>query len=284
MRILVTGASGLLGKLAVTLASGTDEVEVVARSHAALDVTDAEALSRLFGEVSPDAVLHCAAFTDVDGAERDPERAMFVNARGAALVAERAQNAGSTFLYVSTDYVFDGEASEPYREGDSTRPLSGYGRSKLEGERLVAEACPERHIIVRSAWLYGPGKGFVDWARTRLERGRELPLIADQRGSPTSAAELASAMLTLIRRDERGLFHFVNRGETSWLDLGRAIAAELGLDPSKIRAISATDLKRPAPRPPYSVLSVRHYEESTGERVPTWQEALHRYLNESRSQ
>jgi dTDP-4-dehydrorhamnose reductase len=280
LRILVTGATGLLGSLVVKLASPTDEV--IGRSRVALDVTDADAVSRVFREFSPDAVLHCAAFTDVDGAELDPGRAMEVNARGAALVAERAQEAGSSFLYVSTDYVFDGEASgEPYRESDSPHPLSSYGRSKLEGERLVAASCPASHIIVRTAWLYGPGKGFVDWARGRLVRSEELPLIEDQRGSPTSAAELASAMLTLVRGGHRGLFHYVNLGETSWLQLGRAIAAELRLDPSRIRAVRARDLKRPAPRPSYAVLSTERYRAVTGERVLTWQEALHRYLKEA---
>jgi dTDP-4-dehydrorhamnose reductase len=279
LRILVTGATGLVGKLVVRLAQSTDEV--LALSRAALDVTDADAVSRVFREFSPDAVLHCAAFTNVDGAELDPARAMEVNARGAARVAERAHEAGSSFLYVSTDYVFDGGASgASYRECDSTHPLSSYGRSKLEGERLVAESCPERHIIVRTAWLYGPGKGFVDWARGRLERGEELPLIEDQRGSPTSAAELASAVLTLVRGGHRGLFHYVNSGEASWLGLGRTIAAELDLDPSRIRAVRARDLKRPAPRPSYAVLSTDHYRAVTGERVLTWQEALHRYLKE----
>jgi dTDP-4-dehydrorhamnose reductase len=276
LKILVTGAAGLVGRLAGKLASRTDEVLALGRE--ALDVTDGDAVSRVFREFRPDAVLHCAAFTDVDGAERLPERAMEVNARGAARVAARAQEAGSSFLYVSTDYVFDGEASEPYREEDTTHPLSSYGRSKLEGERLVAEACPEGHVILRTAWLYGPGKGFVDWARNRLERGEDLPLVEHQRGSPTSAAELASAMLTLVRGGHRGLFHYVNRGETSWLGLGRAVAAELGLSPSAIRSIPESDWSRPAPRPRYSVLSVDRYQATTGERVPTWQEALHRYL------
>jgi dTDP-4-dehydrorhamnose reductase len=282
LRILVTGASGLLGTLVAKLASRGAEHEVFARGRATLDVTDAEAVARTFGEISPDAVLHCAAFTDVDAAERDPERAMDVNARGAALVAARAREAGSSILYVSTDYVFDGERSgDPYREEDPPAPRSSYGRSKLEGERRVAEACPDGHIIVRTAWLYGRGKGFVDWARGRLERAQDLPLVEDQRGSPTSAVELASAMLTLVRRGSRGLVHFVNPGETSWLELGRAVSLELGLDPSRIRAISSSDLKRPAARPRYSVLSVDRYQAVTGDEVPTWQEALHRYLREA---
>jgi dTDP-4-dehydrorhamnose reductase len=246
--------------------------------RARLDVVNRDAVLRVFREFSPQAVLNCAAYTDVDGAERAPEEALEVNATGARVVAEAAREVEALVLYVSTDYVFDGEGSAPYREDHPPRPLSSYGRSKLEGERAVARASPEGHVIVRTGWLYGPGKGFVDWARERLGRSEELPLVFDQKGSPTSARELAAAMLTLVEENQRGLFHFVNRGEASWLDLGMAIAEDLGLSPAGIRAIRAADLNRPALRPRYSVLSVERFEESTGRAVTGWREALRGYL------
>ncbi len=285
MRILVTGASGLVGGQLVRLAAPNHEVLglVSPRVHAArrarLDVVDRDGVLRAFREFSPEAVLHCAAETDVDGAERAPEKALEVNATGARVVAKCAREVGALILYVSTDYVFDGEATAPYREEETPRPLSSYGRSKLEGERAVAETCPESHIIVRTGWLYGPGKGFVDWVRERLRRSEDLPLVADQTGSPTSARELAAAMLTLAEGQHRGLFHFVNQGEASWLALGHAVADELALSPARIRAIQAADLNRPAPRPRYSVLSVERFEKSAGRTVKSWREALHDYLS-----
>ena len=261
----------------VRLAAKTHEV--LGLDRAGLDVRNREDVARVFREFSPEAVLHCAAYTDVDGAERAPETALEVNATGARVVAESARELEALVLYVSTDYVFDGRATAPYREEEPPRPLSSYGRSKLEGERAVAETCPESHAIVRTGWLYGPGKGFVDWARERLRRGEELALVEDQTGSPTSARELAAAMLALVEGKHRGLFHFVNQGESSWLALGRAVAEELALSPARVRAIRAADLNRPAPRPRYSVLSVERFEKSTGRTVIGWREALHQYLH-----
>jgi len=257
---------------------GAARHQVLGLDRAGLDVVNRDAVLRVFREFSPEAVLNCAAYTDVDGAERAPEEALEVNAMGARVVAEGAREVEALVLYISTDYVFDGEATAPYREEQPPRPLSSYGRSKLEGERAVAETCPEGHVIVRTGWLYGPGKGFVDWARERLRRGEELPLVEDQTGSPTSARELAAAILTLVEEKHRGLFHFVNRGEASWLDLGKAIAEDLAFSPARIRAIPAADLNRPASRPRYSVLSVDRFEKSTGRAVTGWREALRQYL------
>jgi dTDP-4-dehydrorhamnose reductase len=276
VRILVTGAAGLVGGGVVRLAARKHEV--LGCDQPRLDVRNPDEVSRVFQEFRPEAVLHCAAYTDVDGAERAPEKAREVNVSGARVVAERAREVGALVLYVSTDYVFDGDATAPYREEDPPRPLSSYGKSKLEGERAVAETCPESHVILRTGWLYGPGKGFVDWARERLRRGEELPLVEDQTGSPTSAEEFAAAMLTLVEGEHRGLFHFVNPGEASWLTLGKAIADELALSPRGIRAIGAAELDRPAPRPRYSALSVERFERSTGRTVTGWREALRQYL------
>jgi dTDP-4-dehydrorhamnose reductase len=276
MRILVTGAGGLVGGLAVPLARTRHQV--LGCTRAQFDIVDRKGTLRALREFSPHAVLHCAAYTDVDGAEREPAKAMEINAQGSRVVAECAREVGAWMVYVSSDYVFDGRGSLPYREEDPTRPLSSYGRSKLEGERAVSQACPEAHAIVRSGWLYGPGKGFVDWARDRLLAEEELPLVHDRTGSPTCARDLAEALLVLAEGRHRGLFHFANPGEATWLRLGEAIAEELNVAHPRIRAIPFDSLNRPAPRPRYSPLAVDHFERATGRTVRGWREALHAYL------
>jgi len=274
--LLVTGASGFLGAVLAPLAGERHDVNGLTRDE--LDVTDERSVRRVVRELSPDAVLHCAAYTDVDGAERHSDLAMKVNAEAVRFVAEAAREQNATMVYVSTDYVFDGETSTPYDEEAAVRPLSIYGASKLEGERRVAEACSLNWLTVRTGWLYGSRKGFVDWVRKGLARGEKLPLIEDQKGSPTYVVELAEAILRLVEGGHRGLFHFVNRGGTSWVELGRAVSEELGIAAPRFRPICARELGRPAPRPAYSVLAVDKYEEATDERVRPWREALKRYL------
>ena len=276
MKILVTGAGGLVGSLIVERAKADHDVRGLARAE--LDVTDPGAVQSAVREFSPHVVLHCAAHTDVDGAERNPERALEVNAEATEQVAVAARELGASLVYVSTDYVFDGKGATPYRESDATEPLSSYGISKLEGERRVANACPEDFIIVRTGWLYGVGKGFVDWARARLVASKELPVIDDQKGSPTYAGDLADALLELATGAHRGVFHFVNQGEATWLDLGRAVAEELGQSTALLKPIAGETLDRPAPRPAYSALSVDHYEKTTGKPVRPWRDALKAYL------
>ena len=276
MKLLVTGAEGLLGKSCLELAN--EKYDVTGLDIGSLDITDPDGVDRCLGELKPQAVLHCAAYTDVDGAEVEREEAWNVNALGTGWVARAAQRVGALMVYVSTDYVFDGETDSPYGESHPTHPLSSYGTSKLGGEQRVSEACPGSHLIVRTAWLYGPGKGFVDWVVNGLEAGRSLSLVRDHRGSPTFAVDLARALIRLVEQDHRGLFHFTNKGDTSWLEWGRTIAEMTGLPAERLEAISADELGRPAPRPAYSVMAVDKYEEATGSLVPSWQDALGRYL------
>jgi dTDP-4-dehydrorhamnose reductase len=279
MKILVTGAGGLLGRACVEIASPRHECVGLRRRE--LDVTDRSAVDNTFEHIGPDAVIHCAAYTDVDGAERDPARAMAVNADGTEWVARAARRA--VMLYVSTDYVFDGEKQTPYIEEDATHPLSKYAESKLEGERRVSELSPDGSIIVRSGWLYGRGKGFVDWALRRLEAGEVLRSVADQVGSPTWVKDLAKALLVLLEKRLSGTFHVVNRGQTDWLGAARVLAELTGADASLVEGISLAELGRPAPRPRYSALDVSKFEGATGVRLQSWEEALSSYVGEKRS-
>lgn len=281
MRVLVTGSSGLVGRSLLGLLAADGRHEVFGLTRAALDVSDRGAVERTLVARRPDTVIHCAAYTDVDGAERETARAKAVNAVGAEWVAQAASSVGAKVVYLSTDYVFDGEKQTPYTEEDPPRPLSAYGRTKLEGEQRVSEACGAGCLIVRTGWLYGPGRGFVDWARQRIEAGGPLRFVADQVGSPTWAAELARALLTLTERGERGLFHFVNKGQASWLDLARELARLAGRADLTLQPMSLSELGRPAPRPPYSALSVEKYERVTGTTVVLWRQALARYLKEA---
>lgn len=275
-KLLVTGATGLVGTQIVLRGSG--RYPIVGLGRRELDITDADAVQRAFEQHRPDAVLHCAAYTDVDGAERDPTLAFRVNATGAEHVAKAAQSHGTWMIYVSTDYVFDGTAASPYRTDETLSPLSSYGKSKLEGERRAASICPDRHTIVRTGWLYGAGKGFVDWARSRFERDEEVQVVTNQFGSPTYARDLAEGLLRLADGTHRGIYHFVNKGEASWFDVGRAVASELGYVDARLTPITAEALERLAPRPSYSALDVSRYETETGAPIREWRVALSDYL------
>lgn len=265
-----------MGRSCVATAAARHRVRGVDSSQ--MDVTDPDAVSRVFSDFRPQAVLHCAAYTRVDDAEREPARATRVNADGTGWVARASSEHGAVLAYVSTDYVFDGERKRPYREEDPTGPLSHYGRTKLDGERRVAAHCPEEHLIFRTGWLYGTGKGFVDWLSQRLREEEPIRLVADQKGSPTYVVHAAEAMLRLLEGGHRGLFHFVNKGETSWLGLGEAVLELLGASNVPLEAIAASDLGRPARRPAYSALAVDKFEQSVGEHVVPWRQALARYL------
>ena len=275
MKVMVTGAGGLLGRAAVSLASrGHDCIGLLRQD---LDVTDRPAVREAVHRVEPDAVIHCAAYTDVDESERNPDLAFAVNVQGTEWVARAAREVDAQIVYVSTDYVFDGKKKTPYVEEDDPNPLSQYGRSKLEGEAKVREVCADNHTIVRSAWLYGPGRGFVDWLLGQLEtseRSAPLHVVDDQVGSPTCVSDLAKAILLLTEERFTGTFHFANKGETSWLGAARVIANYIGIEGARLSGTAMADLGRPATRPRYSALDVGKFEKATGAHVSPWNEAL----------
>jgi dTDP-4-dehydrorhamnose reductase len=270
---VVCGAAGMLGR-DVTRSAAEAGHEVVALSRSDLDVTDVAAAREAIAAAGPDVVLNCAAYTDVDGAESDPDRALLVNGEGAGNVAGAAAAAGADVIYVSSDYVFDGTKGEPYQEDDEPAPLSSYGRSKLEGERRTL-ADGEHAAVVRSSWLFGVhGRNFVDsMLRAGTERD-ELRVVDDQVGCPTWTGHLAPALLRLGASGSRGVYHLAGGGQCSWYELAREIVSRAGLD-CRVEPCTTAEFPRPAPRPAYSVLRT-----GRGEPLPPWGEGLDGYLAE----
>lgn len=273
MKLLVTGAAGMLGR-DVMLAAGNAGHELVGYGHAELDIADAAALERKFDLERPDVVINCAAWTDVDGAEESEEAAFAVNGTGAGNVAAAAAEVGAAVLYVSSDYVFDGRKGSPYVEADQPSPLSAYGRTKLAGEEATA-AANRRHFIVRSSWLFGVGGGnFVEtMLRLAADHG-EVLVVRDQVGSPTYTWHLAYGVVRLIEGTEYGIHHMAAAGQCSWYEFAREIFEQAKVE-CKVLSGTTEMLGRPAPRPAFSVL-VSQREHAI--RLPSWQDGLAGYL------
>ena len=274
MKLLVTGAGGMLGGAVVQRAVALGH-DVHAATRAELDVTDRAAAHRLLHEVCPTAVVHCAAYTDVDGAESQWRVAEAVNARGAGHVATAAEEVGARIVHVSTDYVFDGSKREPWVESDPVAPLGVYGETKLAGEQLVAAANPA-HVIVRTAWLYGAGgRNFVDtMLALGLER-EEVSVVTDQIGCPTWTGHLAGALVELAERpQETGIHHIAGAGQCSWNELALEIFERAGVD-CRVLPATSDQFPRPARRPAYSVLGSERPEPVV---LPPWGQGLAEYL------
>ena len=250
--------------------------DVVALTRAELDVTRPDHAAVRLAEHRPDAVVNCAAWTDVDGAEAEEARALEANAPAAFFV--RVADAGAVLLHVSTDYVFDGAKRTPYVEGDRPAPQGAYGRTKLAGEE-TARASGGPHLVVRSGWLYGTGgDNFVD---TMLRLGRErghVTVVDDQLGCPTSTRDLADGLVELLEREARGLWHLAAEGECTWFTLAREALLRAGI-PCTVEPTTTAALGRPAPRPDYSVLR----SERGARPLPHWREGVARYLAERAS-
>lgn len=276
MRLLVTGAKGQLGR-ALERAAAARGVAYSGLDLPEFDITDAAAVAEAVARARPDAIVNCAAFTAVDAAEEDEARATEVNGVAVGHLAVASDEAGALLVQVSTDYVFDGTSRRPYREDDPPRPASAYGRSKLVGEASAARA--RRHLIVRTAWLFGDGHNFVEAIVGQVARGAaSLRVVADQVGCPTYAEDLAAAILGLVGADAGGVFHAVNRGAVSWHGFAVEIVAQLGSH-IPVAPISTAETGRRAPRPAYGVLDTARLESLLGEPLPPWQDALRRYLS-----
>ncbi len=275
MKVLVTGAGGMLGR-DVVLAAGNAGHDVVGFGHRELDVSDPDALAAKFELERPDVAINCAAWTDVDGAEEAEEAAMAVNGIGAGQVAAAAAAVGASVLYVSSDYVFDGAKGAPYVETDQPAALSAYGRTKLAGEEATA-AANKRHFVVRSAWLFGiGGSNFVETMLRLASTQSEVLVVRDQVGSPTYTWHLAYGLVRLIEGVEFGIHHMAASGACSWYDFAREI-----FDQAKVecRVLSATTdmLGRPAPRPAYSALATQREHAIE---LPPWGDGLAAYLGQ----
>jgi dTDP-4-dehydrorhamnose reductase len=275
MRLLVLGADGQLGSDVVRLLSPT--VEVTARTADELDVTDRTRLRQAVKASRPDVVINCAAYTAVDRAETEQDAAYRVNVLGARNVAQAARGVGARVVYFSTDYVFDGTATEPYDEDAPTAPLSVYGRTKLQGEQATREANPD-HLVLRLAWLYGrSGHNFV---RTvlRLARAKdELRIVDDQVGSPTFTEDVVHQLWTAIEDDCTGTYHCVNTGQASWHAFASHIVHRLGLNVPVV-PIRTVDYPTPAHRPAYSVLADRKFDLEQLNGMRPWEDALDDFL------
>jgi dTDP-4-dehydrorhamnose reductase len=272
MRILVTGAGGMLGRDLVARANARGH-DCVGVSHAELDVTDAREVDQAIARLAPEAIVNCAAWTDVEGAEGLEAQALAVNGTGAGNLARAATSVGAHLVQVSTDYVFDGTASRPYVESDPTNATSAYGRTKLAGELEIAAASPE-HAIVRTAWLFGPGGlNFVTTMLRLAADGREeLAVVTDEVGCPTYTGHLAPRLIEFAERRADGIFHLAGSGHCSRNEFARAIFETAGRS-LRVTETTQAQLAMLAPRPPWSVLG----SERGIEPLPGWREGLAAY-------
>jgi dTDP-4-dehydrorhamnose reductase len=282
--ILVIGAKGMLGKdLIGVLLSSLPNDEVIGWDIEEIDIQKEEDTVFKIEKLRPDIMVHIAAYTDVDGCELNEEKAFAVNAEGTKHLALTASRCQAKMVYLSTDYVFDGNKREPYLESDSPHPLNVYGRSKWKGEQYVQELVKDP-LIVRTQWLFGRyGKNFVTSILRQVEEKRVLSIVNDQIGSPTYTVDLAKAISALIQFDASGIFHVANSDLCTWYTFGQAILKLSGMDKVRVIPISSKELGRPAIRPSYSVLNCQKLKKKTGLTLRPWSEALKEYLSTYRS-
>jgi len=281
--ILVIGAKGMLGRdLMGILHSSFSKDEIIGWDIEEVDIRKEDESVTKIEKLGPEIVIHIAAYTDVDGCELDMEKAFAVNGEGTKHVALAASKCRAKMVYLSTDYVFDGEKGEPYLESDPPHPLNVYGQSKLKGEQYVQEGVKDS-LIVRTQWLYGPfGKNFVDSILRQAREKSTLSIVNDQMGSPTYTADLAKALFGLIQFGARGIFHVANSDFCTWYTFAEAILKLSGVNRVRVLPISSKELGRPAIRPSYSVLNCQKLKKETGLTMRSWSEALKDYLSTHR--
>ncbi len=275
MKILIFGATGLLGK---ALVREWEADEVIGLGSHDADVRDASRVREVVENSQPDWIVLAAAYTDVDGCETNKDLAFSVNRDGAVNVAQAAKQVGAKLLFLSSDYVFDGRKTSPYEIGDERNPQGVYGRTKAEAEVRLLEILPDC-CIARTSWLFGNGgKCFPDTILKLARTRPTLDVVDDQRGCPTYSVDLARAIVQLCRKDASGIVHVTGAGNCSWFEFAREIVGQAGLS-AEVRPVSTAQMARPAPRPAYSVLSPASLQRYEIE-MPDWKDALQRYLKE----
>lgn len=284
-RVLVTGANGMLGSEVLTLLRRDASIVALPTTSREMDVTNLAQVRDVMGRLRPTHVIHCAAYTLVDTAEKDPLRAFQVNAEGTKNLGFFCRELDAELVYVSTDYVFSGTAKHPYRETDPTGPLNAYGRSKLLGE-VYTQALLEKHKIVRTSWLNGLGgdygRNFIE-AMLRLSESRSvLSLVSDQVGRPTFTFDLARALVTLLDVRAYGVFHVTNSGQGSWFEFAREIFEVAGRRNIQLRPILSEQFRSAARRPAYSVLDNTRFGPLGLELLPDWRVSLREYFRRRR--
>lgn len=291
MRLLIAGWQGQVARALVEMAPACPDVRACAVGRAALDICEARSIERALAGISPTVVINSAAYTAVDAAETEVERAFALNRDGARMLAEAAARRGIPIIHISTDYVFDGNKSAPYTEDDTTDPVTVFGRSKLEGEEAVRAANPQ-HIILRTSWVFSPGgRNFVKTMLAQAAERDSIRVVADQRGSPSYAPHLVAAILELARRvsspdavhvhaDAKapwGTYHAANAGATTWHGFAEEIfrrSAALGGPYADVEPIASLDYPTPAKRPANAVLDCSKLQQTFGLQLPPWQRAV----------
>ena len=277
MRVAITGSGGMLGRRLMEEAAARGH-EVHGLDLPAFDLTRPGEAGAMVREIAPELLIHGGAMTDVDGCESAEALALAINGEGSGAMAEAAAALDARCVYVSTDYVFGGNADHPYLEDDPTGPATAYGRSKLMGETRVLAAGGS---VLRLSWSFGPdGQNFVRTIAGLLQEGRTLKVVDDQRGAPTYTRDSAKAILDIGEAGGEGIFHCSNAGETTWFGFARAIARGLGLPSERVTPCTSEEYPRPAPRPANSRLGGTRLAELRGEAMPPWEDALTRYLDE----
>lgn len=276
MNILILGHKGMLGT-DLMLRLGVAH-EVTGKDVGDFDITSPESCRQVISEINPDVVINAAAYTNVDGAEKDRDACFAVNAEGVRNVALACEKANIRIVHFSTDYVFDGTRGTPYLEDDAPSPRGIYAQSKAAGEKYLQEHS-NNYLLIRTAWLYGrSGKNFV---KTILEKARHtdtLRVVDDQTGSPTYSRDLAGAVQVLLEQHCQGIFHVTNRGSCTWYAFTKKILEYAGLENVAVEPIQTKDLSLPAPRPAYSVLGTRKFSDATGNILRFWQMALRDFI------
>ena len=275
MKALIIGGKGLLGTNIASVLDKTFDLTIC--DIDTWDITDRASGESHIEKYHPDVLINLAAMTDVDGCEDKRESAKRINAYGAGVVADLCKGHNVRFVHISTDYVFDGKKTIPYKENDLPNPMSVYGTTKLMGERAILEKNPSS-LIIRAQWLYGKGgENFISKVINIAKQSGALRVVNDQRGSPTYAKDLAEPLIALIEKGKTGIYHLANSGSCTWFEFAGEIFRLLAID-TAIIPISSEELERKAKRPSYSVFDMWKFQKDTGLKMRPWQEALREYL------